>query len=107
MTNTPICGISFVDIIVDWASMDVGGPPDLAQKKGGFKRKQDKWKFACNLKKGTDQKDSTTKHQYVDALSVSMIMYLSLSGPCFTSTAIMPSKAAQRKVLKSDLQSDL
>jgi hypothetical protein len=96
MTNTPFHGISFVDIILDRATMDAREPPDLPQKKGGFKGKWTTQKFACNLKKGTDQKDSTTRHQYVDALSVSMNMSPSPSDPYITSMAIVPSKVARR-----------
>ena len=87
--------------------MDAGEPPDLLQKKGGFKGKQAKRKFSRNLKKGIDQKDSTTWCQYVDALSEPMNIPPPSSCPCVTLTAIVPSKAAQRKVLKSNLQSDL
>ena len=81
MTNTSFHGISFVDNIVDWATMDAGEPPDLPQKKQGFNGKRTKQNFACNLKKGADQKDSTTRRQYVDALSVSMNILPSPSGP--------------------------
>lgn len=87
--------------------MDAGEPPDLPQKKGGFKGKRAKRKFARNLKKGKDQKDSRTWCQYVDALSESRSIPPTSSCQCVTSTAIVPSKAAKRKVLKSDLQSDV
>ena len=70
MTNTPFCGISFVESFVDSAMMDEGEPPDQSHKKGGFKGKWAQWKFAHNLKKGTDKKDQyADPHPYLDPTS--------------------------------------